>query len=244
MDFSALIRDPEKVYEALSLQKDGSVVCRKPVKVIIPTRYLESSLAEIGATVSTLAVYAIVVDDKYYAVSKTLAMMTLTPTSIATRKHDDTSYEELLMDAGSVFTPTTDLVVTDTLVYYVLENFVSRGRVPWFLDYEDIVTLTYSAEKHANVNLTSSHAVLAIIAAAIARDVNDNRKYFRQTLVGAEEKRGRNGKDVTFVPLSSVIMGATNTTSRLQGSHRTDGTISALINPSTRLERVEQLLRM
>jgi len=244
MDFSALIRDPQKVYEALSLQEDGSIICLKPVKVIIPTRYLESSLAEIGATVSTLAVYAIVVDDKHYAVSKTLAMMTLTPTAVATRKYDETSYEELFMDVGSVFTPTTDLVITDTLVYYALENFVNRGRIPWFLDYEDVVTLTYTAEKHANVNLTSSHAVLAIIASAVARDVNDNRKYFRQTLVGADKKRGRNGRDVTFVPLSSVIMGATNTTSRLQGSHRTDGTISALINPSTRLERVEQLLRM
>ena len=46
-----------------------------------------------------------------------------------------------------------------------------------------------------------------------------------------------------FIPLRSVVYGATNTTNKLAGSYFNEGVISALVSPSTRIEPIEELLR-
>lgn len=240
MDPSVWKRDASKVKAALVKQADGSVLTTRPVKIYVPERYVEKDLAEIGSDVFIVGVYAMVVDDKYYAVSKINAMMRIKPTTIATVKFDGTSYLEFYFEPGSVVIATTSLIKSDTLVYNIFNYFISNGKVPWFLSYEDLATLFESADHHAGVRLTKSHSILEMFAAAIARDPTQRNKYYRHTLGDTSEKPST---PVGFIALRNISLGATNTTARLQGSYWADGLNSALANPSTRLERVEQLLR-
>ncbi|QVD49080.1 hypothetical protein LUCX_10 [Xanthomonas phage vB_XciM_LucasX] len=240
MDPSVWKRDASKVNAALVKQLDGSVLTTRPIKIYVPERYTEKGLAEIGSETFIVGIYAIVVDDKYYAVSKINATMRIKPTTISTVKFDGTSYLEFYFEPGSVVIATTSLIKSDTLVYHIFNYFISNGAVPWFLEYEDVATLFESAERHAGVRLTKSHSILEMFAAAITRDPQQRTKYYRHTL---EDTNVKPDKPVTFIALRNISLGATNTTARLQGSYWSDGMTSALANPSTRTERIEQLLR-
>ena len=78
-----------------------------------------------------------------------------------------------------------------------------------------------------------------MFAAAITRDSANRAKYYRHTLSDLPSE----DRPPTFIPLRSVTYGATNTTAKLMGSYWNDGLTSALVNPSEKTERIEQLLR-
>ncbi len=240
MDWTRWKREPSKVHEALALQPDGSVVAARELKIYIPERFVEKQLARIGAETYIVGIFAMVVDDRFYGVSTTNAMMRVCPTMITTVKFDQDSYLEFAFDPGSVVIATRQLIKSDTLVYYIFDEFIAKGRVPWYIGYEDLAKLFDSADKHAGVRLGSYHSILEMFAASIARNAENRTKYYRHTVVAQDDPVKR---PPTFIPLRSITYGPNNTTSKLMGSYWNDGLTSALVNPSEKKERIEELLR-
>lgn len=237
MDYSHLVRNPGKVHAALSPQADDTVLAVRTVKVYIPDRYTEKRLATISSEVQTLAIFAMVVDDKYYAVSVTASMLRLKPSAIATVKIDGDSYLELTFEPGSVVIPDMKVIRLDTLPFRIFDEFIAKGRIPWFMSYEDVARLMDTAGSHANVNFNPYNVIMEMFAAAIARDPKDRTKYWRHVI-------GKPGAtDPSYVAFRSITYGATNTTSRLMGSYFAEGLNSALVNPSTSNEAIEDILR-
>jgi len=240
MEPSKFVRDAAKVRAALTVQADKSVTTAKSLKIYIPERYVEKKLAVIAAEIYILGVFAMVVDDRHYAVSTTNAMMRIKPSTISTVKFDGDSYLEFEFEPGSVVFATTELIKTDTLVYYIFDEFIAKGRVPWFIEYEDLAKIFESAEKHAGVALGKQHSIIEMFAAAIARDAKKRSSYYRHSLA---PRASAADEAPLFIPLRSIVDGATNTTAKLMGSYWNDGLTSALRNPSEKTERIERLLR-
>jgi hypothetical protein len=240
MDRSRWIRNPAKVQAALAEQPDRSELALRDVRIYIPARFAEKQLAEIGAEIYTVGIFAMVVDDKYYAVSTVNAMMRLKPTTISTVKFDGDSYLEFRFPPGSTVIADTNLIRTDSLVFKIFSELISKGRVPWYLDYEDMAKLFETAESHANVRFGAVHSIMEMFVAAIARDPADRAQYYRSVY---EERDGKPTVDPSYIPFVSITYGATNTTSRLLGSYFDQGLVSALTNPSEKTEHIEQLLR-
>ena len=240
MDWSRWTRSPEKVRAALKEQPDNSVVTSKPLKIYVPKRFMEKQLAQVAAEIYIVGIFAMVVDDTYYGVSTVNAMMRIKPTSIATGKFVHESYLEFQFDPGSVVIANTLLIKNDVLVYKIFDEIVAKGHTPWYVGYEDLAKLFASAEKHAGVKLKNSHAILEMFAAAVARDSVERSNYFRHVV---KDQFDYVNKPPTIIPLRSVSYGTTNTTAKLLGSYWDDGLTSALVNPSTKTERIEELLR-
>lgn len=240
MDGSRWKRDPSKVHQSLTESKDGSVVTSRKCCIYIPKRFVEKQLAVIAAEIYIVGIFAIVVDDAYYGVSTANAMMRIQPTTISTVKFDEESYLEFAFEPGSVVIANTQLIKTDTLVYKIFDEIIAKGRVPWYIGYEDLAKLFSSAGHFAGVDLTGSHAILEMFAAAIARDATDRSKYYRHTVSKQDDAIKR---PPVIIPLRSVTYGATNTTAKLLGSYWSDGLTSALVNPSEKVEHIEELLR-
>lgn len=240
MDWTRWKREPEQAHKALTVLKDGSIMTTRGCKIYVPERFVEKQLAVIGAETYIVGIFAIVVDDKYYGVSTTNAMMRVTPTTISTVKFDQDSYLELTFDPGSVVFATNLLIKSDTLVYYIFDEFIAKGRIPWYIGYEDLATLFESADRHAGVSLGANHSILEMFAAAVARNGQNRSKYYRHSIESQEDPVKR---PPAFIPLRSITYGATNTTSKLMGSYWNDGLTSALVNPSEKQERIEELLR-
>lgn len=242
MEYRHLVRDPEKVKKVLWYADDGSISTSKTVKIYVPERYTERQLATVASDTYIVGYFAMVLEDKYYTVSKILAPMRIKPTVISTVKFDGADYLEFQFDAGSVVIADSQLVRDDILTYRIFNEFVSKGHVPWFIDYRlDLGGLFDSSAKFAGVNFGANRVVLEIIAAAITRVKSQPTKYYRHAIQNTEDLTRI---EPVNIPLRSVSYGATNTTSKLVGSYFGDGLTAALVNPADKVERIETILRM
>lgn len=240
MDSSVFVRKADKVKAALAEQPDGSVLAVKDIKIYIPERFSQKGLATIASEIYIIGIFAIVVDDKYYGVSTANAMMHVKPTLISTVKFDDTTYLELYFEAGSTVIANTELVKNASLVFRIFDEIIAKGHNPWYLSMEDRAKLFQSADYHAGVGLSRQHAILEMIAAACARDSKNLTRYYRHSVQHPDDVVTN---PATTIPLRSITYGTTNTTSKLLGSYFDQGMNSALVNPTTKVENIEDILR-
>lgn len=239
MDITKLVRDPKRVQAYLEELPNGSLVCKKPVKIYIPARFAERGLAQIGIETYIVGIYAIVVEDVYYGVSMVNAMLPIEPTSTLKIQMDGDDYYEFSFDAGSVVVTSTDLVKTDVLVYKIYDEIISKGRVPWYLGYLELGKIFDSARYHAGANIGVNQEVTELIISMISRDARDRNLQYRTQIKDLSEL---DTNRPAFIPLRSVQYAATNTTNKLAGSYFSDALVSALVNPATRQERLEAIL--
>lgn len=240
MNPRSLVRDASKIHEILQEMPDGSVVVTKECKVYIPSRFAERSLAEIGVQNIIAGIYAIVIDDLYYGVSLINATIKIKPSSTLKVKILGVEYFEFTFNQGSTFIEATTLVKTDTLVYRIYDEIISKGRVPWYLDYNDLGKIFDTAKSHAGANIGQNSEVTELIVSMISRDPKDKTRYYRTSIDSIDELKT---KPPAFIPLRSVIFAATNTTNKLAGSYFSTAVSSALVSPAERTERIEGLLR-
>lgn len=240
MDASTYVRDADRIKAALKELPDGSVICTAPIKLYIPERYVQKRLMSQGNETYILAIFALVLDDKYYGTSIADAMIRVGQASIATVKFGEESYLEFSYEKGDTVFGSTMLLQDKTLVYSIFDEFVSKAHVPWFMNYEDMAKLFDTAEYHAGMNPGGSRATLELIISMIARDPDDTMSYYRHIF---KDKKTMLTKPPVLVPLRSVALGATNTSAKLIGAYSDEGFTSALNNPSTRMEPIEEILR-
>lgn len=240
MDYRKYVRDAAKVQSYLRELEGDRLVTTKGCKIVIPVRFAERDLAFVGIETRIVGIFAIIVEDQYYAVSICNAMMRITPSSTNKVMYDDDEYYEFTFDAGATVCPSLQLVKIDTLVYSIYDEILSKGRVPWYLGYKEMGQLFDTAQEHAGANVGQQQEVTELMVSLVARDEEDRTKYYRQVIMSPEDMLK---KKPAFIPLRSVAYAATNTLNKLAGSYARDGLVSALVTPTERVERLEELLR-
>lgn len=240
IDPNALVRNAEKVKSTL-VEDGDQLITKTGCKIYIPTRWTDKNLAVVGKEIRTIAVFPIIVEDKYISISSAVASMPLTPsrTSIVTIGEED--FYEFLFDKGAVICPNLNLVRVSTMAYYLYDEIIAKAHVPWFLDYPDVLRLLSTAKMHGDITLAANNVPMELLTATIARQSSDVIKYFRHLV--PNEKASLVYKP-DYVPLGNVLVGATNTTAKLMGNYLDDGITSALINPTTQIDPVETIFRI
>lgn len=240
MNIKSLVRDKSKVFSALQELSDGKVVAKQECKIYIPARFTDRGLAELGVDNYITGICAIVVDN-HYAVMNVCAMLKIEPEETLKIKLQGEDYYEFSFAKGSTVISTLDLVKTDTLVYRIYDEIISKGRVPWYMTYDDLGHIFDTAKHHAGANIGENPEVTKLIVSMIARDRNDKSKYYRTVVENADTLKKY---PPAFIPLKSVLYAATNTTNKLAGSYFSDGVVSALVDETTgEPSRIESLLR-
>ena len=240
MDIKSFKRDPAKVHAALKETSDGTVVAIKPVWIYIPARFAEQQLAVLGAETFISGIYCMAVEGKSYGVSMANAMLQIEPTSVANVKMEEDEYLEFYFEPGARVIVNFELVKTDTFIYSIYSELLAKGYVPWFLNYEDLGKLFQSSKHHAGATVGANDQIVEMIVASISRDRDNRMLYYRHTL---DTKKDLVSRPPVMIPLRSVTYGASNTTAKLMGQFFDEGLTSALVNPATRSEPIEELLR-
>ena len=239
MDISVLQRDAKKALSAV--REDGnSLVALRRCKILVPEAFFGAQLGVLGEEIRIAGIYALIVDDKYYGVSSADALMQIEPTSTNVVDIDGLKYMEFTFEPGDRVIVNLNLVKTATLVYRVYDMMIAKGKIPWYVSYDDLALIFTTAKIHAGADLGVDNVILEMIVSSIARDPKDRMKYYRHA--------GMTAADVTnnppdFIALRSVAFSATNTTAKLLGSYLQEGVSSALVSPSERTESIENLLR-
>lgn len=241
MDITKLVRDASKVHAVLKELPDGRLVTTKGCKIYTPVAYSDGGLASVGIETWIVGIYAIVADDgKSYGVSMVNAMMRIEPTTTLKVDIDGDQFYEFVFEPGAVVCSDTMLVKIDTITFRIYDEIVAKGRVPWFLTYDDLGKLFNTAQYHAGASVGGQREVTELLISMIARDPKDRTKYYRSTVKSPADSLLR---PPAYIPLRSVVYQATDTTTKLMGSYFPDALQSALVTPSERVERIENLLR-
>lgn len=239
MDYKSLIRDSAKVNSELVTRSDTSVVTKKGCKIYFPVRFTERFLAEVGVDNLCVGLFPIVIEDKYYSLVSVNAMIGLKPSSTNKISFDGTEYYELVFDPGSIVIESLELVKNDVILYRLYDELFSKGKVPWYVGYEDLGNLYDTAQRFAGANVGESPEVIQLLTSLITRNKDKRTEYYRTVI---EKRSDLVDNPPAFIPLRSVFYAATNTTNKLAGSYFSDGITSALLSPSDRVEAVEKIL--
>lgn len=240
MNLKKMIRDPQRVKACLKELPDGRLVTTKPLKMHIPARFTEKGMAELGVENTIAGIYGLILDDTYYASSTVNAMMKIEPSSTTRILVEGEEYIEFGFDAGSTVITNVNLVQSPTFVFRIYDELIAKGHVPWYLGYLQMCKIFATAKKHAGANIGENFEVTELLASIVARDAKYRHKYYRATMSSLEDLLKN---QPAFIPLRSVQYAANSTLNKLAGSYFADATISALVSPSTKTERIESLLR-
>lgn len=212
-------------------------VALKDCEIYFPVEYKLKGLAEVSDHVYTLGVVMITVGT-VYAVLSVNAMITFNPTSIEEIKYGNDPYYKLSFEAGDTVIENIDIVKQDTLPYHIYDLFISKGKIPAYMSYVDMCRLFETSKSYADANVGSRPEVVQLMISLIARAKEDKRIYYRQVVDSDPES-----KNLEWIKMSNIEYGATNTLNKLGGNYFSEGVASALINPTERLENIENLLR-
>lgn len=235
MNTSKLKRNPTKAHAALKKVKDGSVVAVRSCEIHIPTRYIELGLASIGNQVEFLCVYAIVVGDSY-GVSTTDATIRSSPSDTRTEQIEGVEYTVFMYEPGDAVFTTSEVIRVDTLIYDIWNEFVDKGKTPWFMERDDINNLVFTARSHADANLYDNHAIIEMINSVRVRNSKERTEHIRYAL-----NAGRKPEEIV-IGLRNLMLTADTTSAKIGGSYAEIGISSAILQPSDQAEGLEKLL--
>lgn len=233
-------RDAAVSLSYLTVNEAGQVITKRPCRIQIPVRFTEIGLGEIGIRTFAYGLFPIIFDTDEYAVINVNAILELRPFKLTATTIDEVDYHEFHFEAGQVLIQTTDLVKRETLLYNVFDEFIFKGKLPWYAQYDDVGKLFDTAEYHAGSKVGQNTEVIEFIASMVTRSKEDRSKYIRTV---ASTYADTSLDKIDYVALMSVFYSVKSTVNKIAGSYFSDGVVSALVSPSERVEKIESVLR-
>lgn len=235
-----LKRDSSSVLSKLKDLGSGAIVTTTACKIQVPVRFMSIGLGQIGIETFSLGNFPIIMEDGTYAVMNLLTMVELSPYKTLTVEIDDVSYYEFHFNPGDVVIKNKTIVKNEDMIFNVFDEYIFKGKVPWYVEYDDIPKMFNLAKKYTGSTAGNSYETIEFIVSLIARHKNDRSKYIR---TGITSYKQVSREDLVFVPLASVLNSVKSTVNRLAGSYFSDGVTSSLISPSENISKIESILR-
>ncbi len=232
-------RSPEKVLSALKELPNGRVVTTKKLTITFPVRFRDIHLAVIGKVSFVYGLFAILMDDDY-ALCNINGYVELGEASIKIEKVGEIEYYKFTYEPGDTVIMTKDIVARSNLIFTAIDEFVFKGKVPWYVGYEDMGMIFRTAQTFAGSRARIIPSMMEFFAAYIARKNANRVEYVRE---GAKSRADFTRDKIAWVPLRSVFYSAPGTVNKISGAYFNDGIVSALVNPSEKAGSVESVLR-
>jgi hypothetical protein len=204
----------------------------KDIYVLFPEDYVNKKLAILSNVVKLISIYAIVDDDENYAVCVAPVFQELTPINVDIVIVNEEKHYRLTFSKDSVFIPNNNLLVTDNYFYVA-------GKIPWFLEYNQLSNLLIESNKYANSNIGNNMLTFEILTSIIARDSKDLLKYYRLTLKSKEDLNNK----PKYVGMNNIFYSLDNTGAKLIGSYFKKGLVSSLADPEEKSSKLTKILR-
>jgi hypothetical protein len=231
-------RDPRYVLSKL-IKKDNKVFTTVPAHIEIPKRFINRDLLEMKDQTYVVGVFALCMGDKY-SVSLIPSMFRTVPLNIMEYKIGDVEYIKLLYAKDTCVIENTEVVRKDTLSYSIFDELLMAGKIPWYVEYEDVCKLLDGMVKYADSKVGINLFANEIIAAFVARTKDNMAVYYRTKAVSKDHdqrvKYDYNGID-------DVFYSANNTFSKMAGNYYRNGVISALVQPEKTIGDIEKGIR-
>jgi len=158
---------------------------------------------------------------------------------IDTIEIDGTNYYRLKIDANTPLISDTTIVKNGGLVYNIFELFILQGKIPFFLKYEDVVSIFTNMPKFTGTKTGKDSLPYEIFTAMIARNKKDPSEYYRNIINNINDTHT---KPILWTGLMNIYYSFGSTLAKVAGSYMKTGTLVAMVSPQhgkpTKLEKV------
>ena len=201
----------------------------------IPLKFQQYDALTIGDTVTTPALMDMIIDNKYHVGLNILASITIAHSDLGYMTYAGIEYLVLHLKQGDAFMTGYRVIQDPHIVYVLWSEFVTSGKVPYFLQYADMLRLFEHAREHTGSGIGVSRSVFEGIIAHLSRDKDKLSLQYRLTDMK---------KPFKMVALESVSRAPTSTIARLNGAYfRDEGVTSALRYQVDEQQPFENILR-
>lgn len=237
-DYKKLKRDPD-FFKNNFIIKDNKTYIKEDVEVMFPQRYIEKDLCAIGNNVSVVSIYGLIKDDKYCLVSAPIIQY-LNPYLVDDVEYDGIKYKVLYFSKDNTYSDNNELIKTNKIINGLFTEFITSGKIPWFINYEDVSNIFLETSKYADSSVGNDPLIMEILAYLISRSNSNKDIYFRYEINKREDLKS---KKIAYVGLNNVFYSLNNTTSKLIGGYFTDALTSALVKDEETTSNVGDILR-
>jgi len=232
-----LVRDAS-VKSRLKKSASGAILTTHDCHIEVPSRFFQRGLGGMGEQTLVYGLFPIIFSDGKYTLFSLCAVARLKPYAFTRKEIGEEEYTVFHFKAGEPVYDTHLVVKVDTLMFNVIDEFVFKGKVPWYVNPVDLAKHFDTAKSHADSGLASNLQVIEFVVSLISRAQGDRSKLLRLAAKAQEDfEKG------TFVALSSVHDSVKSPLNKIAGAYMSEGVISAVLNPADRPEYIERVLR-
>lgn len=237
MNYAALIRNKARVYKALKIMDDKSVIALEPLEIHFPKRFIEKSLAEISEVVESIAVLGIVLPEGVFCSMFTIASVTMTPSNVRETSINGERYAVLEFEKGDTVFNNLEVVKDEHLNNPYYTEFAYYARIPWYIDVNMVPKLFDYSGLITGRKVGRSPQVFRVLYGLSFRDPEDPEIPYRYG------KSIKAGKPPYLVGLNNGSMLIDGTFNRLMGGYLSDNIIAGILNPDTRVTDSEKVMK-
>lgn len=226
-----LKRNPKAIESKLYV-KDNKVYTREKTIIEFPKWYENKGLLDIQSITFLYGIFAIIIGEEY---SVSLIPTHITTTPLVTREveRDEETYVQFIYGKDSVIIDNIEVVKKELLSYELFDNFLIKGKVPWFIEYEDLIRIMDNLVYYAKSNLGNYHIANELVISFIARDKSDKNVFYRQRV-----------KDKPlYINMISPFYSTRSTVAKLSSNYFRDSLVSALVQKEEESTRLENIVR-
>lgn len=210
-------RDKDYIKSVIIKKDDGYYATKKTI-IEFPKWYQDKGLYEISDNTFLYGIFAMIVDDKY-SVSRIPTVMNTTPLMVKEIDRDGETYIQLIYGPGDRVINSQNVLMQPFLSYEYFNGFYMLAKIPWFIDYEDLIFTMDNTVKYAGNNLGSNNVGNEVLPTFISRQQKDKRMFHRTNPTGKPY----------FVGLMDVRYSALSTINKQAGNYPEESLVSALI---------------
>lgn len=235
----SLKRDPDRIKSYLKIIKT-STVTTQPLRMIFPTRYEEIGLAKIDMVCDVFNVTAILDNEDNYAVVIAPVIGKYLPSRVGYVMVEDEQYTCLYFEEGDTILPNNTMVASDDCIYPMFQEFYIKGKLPWYLNYEDVSNIMLETAKYADSRTGNNPLTIEILTSIMARAKENKQIYYKSTVTKRDDIFK---KSPSYIGVSDIRYSYDTTSSKIIGGYFKEGVINAIVAPETETSKVADLLR-
>lgn len=215
------------------IEKDNKFFTKEKTIIEFPKWYADKDLMEIvNNEYYIYGIFAIKMNNKY-SVSIIPTLINTTPIVIKETQVNDTEYYQFIYNKNDCIINSKSVVKKELLSYNMFENFFIRAKVPWFLEYEDLIKIMDNLNKYAKSPLGDNYLATELVTSFIARSKKDLKTFYRLAL----------NEDVEYIDLLNPYYANLNTVAHLAGGYFQENLVSAILNKEKEPSKLENLVR-
>ena len=238
IDISKLTRNDKKIKSMLK-QKDNFITIDNDAYVLFPERYEKKELAILANTCQVLGIVALVVGNNY-ALMKIPNLLEMTPDEIEQVEINEDVYYKFTFNKGDILINNVNVVQKSDKAYAFFELFILQGKIPWYVEYKDIVTIFSNLEKYTGLKAVKNTLVIETLAGVITK-VKDNLELDYRLAIKKDSDLLKIQPE--YVGLMDVYYSFKSTTNKLLGNFFSKAINSSVLYPEKEISDLEKMLR-